>query len=77
MKRYVQRTSDALDDLRHKKRMLFALDHTRPGDEEQVAGANVNAFDLEGDAHALTTGAQSFTEGIIRFVPPVPSVVDL
>src|SRR5579863_10140617 len=35
--------------------MLLALDHARSGDEKQVAGSNMNAFDLKRDTHALTT----------------------
>ena len=40
-----------LDHFRHKQRVLFALDHARPGDQKKIAGANVDAFDVERNAH--------------------------
>src|SRR5580698_10709134 len=72
-KRDVQSPSDAFDHFGHKKSVLLALDHTRPSDEEQVTGTNVNAFDLERNAHVLTTEGAEITEEIIS----VPSMVGL
>src|SRR5450432_1051068 len=51
----IQRTSHALDDLRHADGVRFALNHARPRNEEQFAGADSYVADLEGNAHELTT----------------------
>src|SRR5216683_3787580 len=51
--RKVEGTHHALDDLRHAQGVLFALNHTRPGNEEQVSGADANVIDLEGQSQNL------------------------
>ena len=45
--REIQRTRHALDDLRHAQRVIFALNHAGPGNEEQIASADANVIDLE------------------------------
>ncbi len=43
----VQRAGHAFDDFRHEERVLFALNDAGAGDEEKIAGADADAFDLE------------------------------
>ena len=45
---HIQRTRDALDDFRHEQGMLFAFNHARARDEEEVARADADVIDLEG-----------------------------
>ena len=44
----IQRTHDAFDDLRHAQGVIFAFDHARARDQEQVTRAHANVIDLEG-----------------------------
>jgi hypothetical protein len=46
-KRDIQRSGHALYHFSHEERVLLALNDARTGDEEQIARANVDAFDLE------------------------------
>src|SRR5258708_21049957 len=45
--REIKRTHHALDDLRHAQDVLFTFNHTGPGNEEQIAGADANVIDLK------------------------------
>jgi hypothetical protein len=56
----VQGASDAFNDLRHEEGMLFAFDDAWPRNEKKMTGADSDAFDLEGDAHKLTTQDTGF-----------------
>src|SRR5580658_740551 len=47
-KRKPKRPRHALNDLRHANGVLFALDHARPRDEEEIARADSDIADLEG-----------------------------
>ena len=53
--RNVERSRHALDDFSHKERMLLAFNDARSGDQEQIATADANAFDLERDGQKLFT----------------------
>ena len=67
--RNIQRASDALDDLRHEQGVLLALNHAGPGNQEQIAGTDTNALDLERNTHRI----QNLSEGcpLCTFVPLV------
>ena len=45
--RKLEGSRHAFDDLCHADRVFFALNHARAGDEEQVAGSDLNVADLE------------------------------
>ena len=45
--RNVQRAGHALDDFRHEEGVLLAFNDAGAGDEEQIAGADADTFDLE------------------------------
>ena len=45
--RDLQRARNAIDALRHLERVLFALNDTRTGDQEELAAADLNVADLE------------------------------
>ena len=46
-----QRARNAIDALRHLERVLFALNDTRTGDQEQLTAADLNVADLERQFH--------------------------
>src|SRR5262249_35788185 len=68
--RHVQRARHAFDDFRHKHCVFFALDDARPCDQKQIAGANVDAINLERDTHEPQKDTKSTKKSFVNLRDP-------